>query len=237
MSLALSRRAAFPIAVAHLHSGSGLQTLCIRLNLPRGISRRAAATCSVVVAPAALPGSRRHNQSRQSFIPETGRGEGAIRPAPRAGRHRDGFLLARRGFRRCLWNPESPGPHTAAPLPCRASAGRTLPLLLAAHSQCFEFCSAAPRRSRASPRALETPSQVSRGLRPDGHVARSALASDPPRMSEGSLRHSRRAIARAFSPSRTQKLSGTPRVWALRNSAPSPSGLTGKRLWIRAFRG
>lgn len=96
---------------------------------------------------------------------------------PRAEGHRVG-LAARRGFRRVARHFE---PTTAAPLPCRTSADwrvtpicRTLPV-----SDRLPVLSG----SRASPRRMARPSQVSDRLWPDGHVARSPVASRPPRMS------------------------------------------------------
>ncbi len=114
------------------------------------------------------------------------------------------------------------------------------PLLLAAHSRPVGFrlgargVAPAPE-SRSSFPGTTRPSQVSRELRSTGHVASELPRTSTPYV-RVSPRHSRRA-RRAFSPSRTQKLSGNRSVWTVRCPAPSPVGLTGKRLCVRASRG
>lgn len=177
-------------------------------------------------------------------------------PAPRARkRHRDGYYKPVAAFVGALPDPAiTPGPRrTEAPLPCSAPAGRKwfLPAPTCRTLPVSRVCSRTngrgeflPRRlpeSRPSHRANKRPSQVSGGLLPAGHVA-SGMIRRPTPYVRVSPRHSRRTRSRALSSSRTQKLSTTPRSWALRSSAPSPSGLTGKRFfisrlsWLSSFR-
>lgn len=129
---------------------------------------------------------------------------------PARGRHRDGFSRPVAAFVGACGAGYHPHAAHGGPTALQALRRDSLALLLAAHSQCFGFGPAAPRRPRASPRAPKTPSQVSGGLRPAGHVASKRLLAGPPRMSEGSLRHSHPARCRAGFPRAERRSSRVP---------------------------
>ena len=111
-----------------------------------------------------------------------------------------------------------------APLPCRASADFLKSLLLAAHSR-SRIVLPVPSGSRASPRQFARPSQVSDGLWPDGHVARSTLASRPPRMSGSHPDIVALGLERPqVFPEQNAEALGYPPGWTVRGPAPSPVG-------------
>lgn len=102
------------------------------------------------------------------------------------------------------------------------------------HTPGLGSCFPVPSGSRASPRRIARPSQVSGLLWPAGHVARSIDAPRPSRMSGChpgivASRPHRDGAQPEFSPSRTQKLSGThlDGLFAVRHRLRP--GLTGKR--------
>lgn len=125
-------------------------------------------------------------------------------------------------------------------LPALASGQVTARLLLAAHSQAVAFES--PVASRPRLRADgHSPSQISDGLRPNGHVVSRCYPTAPHRMSRAprpSIVSAGLKLSRAspddFSRQKLQA-PGYPPVGGFSLSAPSPLGLTGKRL--PAFRG
>ena len=144
--------------------------------------------------------------------------------------------MARRGFRRSSREPAiTQALTTAAPLPCRASAGsseraaptrRTLPVFRGRRLPQVG-------RARASPRPYRTPSQVSGGLRPAGHVARGVTPS-PSRMS-GCHPGIVTSLSRELSRGRTQK-----RPVTHRSTGFSPSGIVSggphwQALWFAPF--
>lgn len=185
---------------------------------------------------------RRRSQSPPGLEPRGARpptrnekaGRGHPCPAPRHTRHQDKQPSPSR-LSSVTSNPAiTQGPHTAVPLPCRTSAGvnatptrRTLPV--------FSDTCPITRAPGITPGERRRPSQVSGDLRPAGHVASSTRAAHPPRTSGASPQRSFRyhSYAVAISVGRTQKLRPTHRVWDVRISAPSPSGLTGKRFVSR----